>query len=842
MRVPLILALVLAAVLPCGAARAQAPTPPAAPTPSTTTPPAAPAPATSAAPTAPQAIPAPDIVRRSEEVAARLRGLEETPAQRAEIETIERRLPAVAEDARSRVDPTLKALAATPSSGMLDNFVSPLLAARALLNGWAATLSRHATQVESDLAELGAQRAAWQATRTEARRTGAPTAVVGRVEATLDSLSGAEATLKTRRAHVLLLQDRVSQETEGVENLLARISAAREASERQLLSRDSPPIWQAVRNLDALREVPARVHQWLDEDSATLRRFGQSHGAQIVLHALLWITLSVGFHLVRRRVPAKVDADPRLTEASRLFRYPFAMALLLALFLSPSFYGVLPRPVRTLLFLIGVFPVLRVYTVLAPRSLQPSFVALTVFFVIERLDDVAEVVPLFNQLVFLAEMLVAITLIVALLFSYRRQPDESPLHLARAVAMLMLAAMACGFLLGAIGYTRLGRLLGSGALSVGYYAMLLQALFRVTQALLTYALRVGPLTYLRLVHQNRLLIERRLGRILWWLSVAGWVLLVLANLGLIWKAKALTGALFGLTLTRGNLNLSVGDIAAFALTVWLSFLVSRLIRFVLEEDVFPRLPLARGVPNMVSTLLHYSILLLGLILAIAAMGMDLTRVTILVSAFGVGIGFGLQAVVNNFVSGLILLVERSIQVGDVIQVGDLSGEVRSIGIRASMVRTGEGGDVIVPNGTLATERVINWTLSDRTRRVDLRLRVPFGADPERVLNLLKDVCANHSGVLRDPAPLVFFNGTGDNGLLFDVWAWTPRIEDSIALRNSLGLDVLAAFKEAGIEAPVPRLEIRMPEGTAAALDLRGPGAPAPPRGPGATPGPAPPAS
>jgi small-conductance mechanosensitive channel len=111
-----------------------------------------------------------------------------------------------------------------------------------------------------------------------------------------------------------------------------------------------------------------------------------------------------------------------------------------------------------------------------------------------------------------------------------------------------------------------------------------------------------------------------------------------------------------------------------------------------------------------------------------------------------------------------------------------------------------------------------------------------------VLNLLKDVCANHSGVLRDPAPLVFFNGTGDNGLLFDVWAWTPRIEDSIALRNSLGLDVLAAFKEAGIEAPVPRLEIRMPEGTAAALDLRGPGAPAPPRGPGATPGPAQPAS
>ena len=102
---------------------------------------------------------------------------------------------------------------------------------------------------------------------------------------------------------------------------------------------------------------------------------------------------------------------------------------------------------------------------------------------------------------------------------------------------------------------------------------------------------------------------------------------------------------------------------AFALTVWLAFAVSRLIRFILEEDIYPRLPLARGVPNMVSTLLHYGILLVGFILAVAAMGVDLNRVTILARAFGVGIGFGLQTVVNNFVSGLILLVERSIRSG-----------------------------------------------------------------------------------------------------------------------------------------------------------------------------------
>jgi small-conductance mechanosensitive channel len=189
-------------------------------------------------------------------------------------------------------------------------------------------------------------------------------------------------------------------------------------------------------------------------------------------------------------------------------------------------------------------------------------------------------------------------------------------------------------------------------------------------------------------------------------------------------------------------------------------------------------------------------------------------VTILVGAFGVGIGFGLQAVVNNFVSGLILLVERSIQVGDVIQVGEFSGEVRSIGMRASMVRTAEGGDVIVPNGFLATERVTNWTLTDRVRRVDLHLRVAFGADAERVLALLREVCANHPGVLRDPEPLVFFNGLGDNGLLFEIYAWTPRIEDALILKNSLGLAVLDALRDAGIEIPVPQRDVRLRDGGA----------------------------
>ena len=157
--------------------------------------------------------------------------------------------------------------------------------------------------------------------------------------------------------------------------------------------------------------------------------------------------------------------------------------------------------------------------------------------------------------------------------------------------------------------------------------------------------------------------------------------------------------------------------------MWLAYLVSAFIRFALSEDVYPRTRLTRGISYAISSLLNYVIIALGLLLALGALGLDLTKVTILAGAFGVGIGFGLQSIVNNFVSGLILLFERPVHVGDIVEVGTTSGEVARIGIRASTLRTWQGAEVIVPNAQLVTERVTNWTLSDRTRRIDLRVGV-----------------------------------------------------------------------------------------------------------------------
>ena len=220
---------------------------------------------------------------------------------------------------------------------------------------------------------------------------------------------------------------------------------------------------------------------------------------------------------------------------------------------------------------------------------------------------------------------------------------------------------------------------------------------------------------------------------------------------LITTASAALNANIGI----GSLSVSLGGILAFLIAIWASFLISKFLRFLLEEDVYQYFLLAGGVPHAISTLLHYLILLVGFFIALGALGIDLTKITILAGAFSVGIGFGLQNVINNFVSGLILLFERPIKIGDVIEVGGKLGEVRRIGIRASVIRAADGSEVIVPNGSLISNQVTNWTLSDRGRAVDISVSVAGGSNVARVKELLKSTAAANPDVVKKPAPQVY---------------------------------------------------------------------------------------
>jgi small-conductance mechanosensitive channel len=203
------------------------------------------------------------------------------------------------------------------------------------------------------------------------------------------------------------------------------------------------------------------------------------------------------------------------------------------------------------------------------------------------------------------------------------------------------------------------------------------------------------------------------------------------------------------------------------------------------------------------------ILTLGFLLALGAIGLDLTKVTILAGAFGVGLGFGLQSIVNNFVSGLILLFERPIRVGDIVEVGDLVGEVSRIGIRASTVRTYQGADIIVPNAQLVTERVTNWTASDRRRRIEIAVGVDYRSAPEKVVEVLEGVARAHPEILKQPMPQAVFRAFGESAMSFELRAWTNHIERWTTIQTELAMGVHAALRDAGMTIPFPQREVRL---------------------------------
>jgi small-conductance mechanosensitive channel len=359
----------------------------------------------------------------------------------------------------------------------------------------------------------------------------------------------------------------------------------------------------------------------------------------------------------------------------------------------------------------------------------------------------------------------------------------------RVIALLGVVLLPAAAFADVFGYVDLGYLTGMIFLRNVYIAALLYTVVRILEGLIIIALEMQPLASLRVVSLHRELLKQRSSVVLQFLAVFLWLRLLLGFFGLVAPLMAALRAALTASLTIGSLSISLGSVLAFLLAIWASVLVSRFVRFGLEEDVYGHLALERGIPYAISTMLHYAILLLGFFLALGALGIDLTKITILAGAFSVGVGFGLQNVINNFVSGLILLFERPINIGDIIEVGGNIGEVRRIGIRASIIRTTNGSEVIVPNGLLISGQVTNWTLSDRGRAVEVSVSVAASADLHHVADLLKRIATDHPDVAKEPPPQVHVVSITATAAAFQVRVWTERNEAWAQVRSDLSVAI-----------------------------------------------------
>jgi len=247
---------------------------------------------------------------------------------------------------------------------------------------------------------------------------------------------------------------------------------------------------------------------------------------------------------------------------------------------------------------------------------------------------------------------------------------------------------------------------------------------------------------------------------------------------------------------------------ALVITV-ITIVASRNIPGALELTILQRLPIEPGGRYAIKTLSQYAIVLIGLIVAFNLIGLGWSQVQWLVAAVGVGLGFGLQEIFANFVSGLILLFERPIRVGDIVTIGDVSGIVTRIRIRATTVRDWDRKELIVPNKEFITGRLLNWTLTDPMNRIVINVGVAYGSDTERARELLLKVADDHPVVLKDPGPLATFEGFGDSTLNLVLRCFLPDLANRLATIHELHTAVDRAFREAGIEIAFPQRDLHL---------------------------------
>jgi len=258
----------------------------------------------------------------------------------------------------------------------------------------------------------------------------------------------------------------------------------------------------------------------------------------------------------------------------------------------------------------------------------------------------------------------------------------------------------------------------------------------------------------------------------------------------------------------GGSPVTLWTILQLVLLVVLLFYVSGKLRTLLVNRVLTRME--PGARQATGSIFRYTVIAIGFVVILQTSGIDLTALNVLAGAIGIGVGFGLQNIINNFISGLIILFERPIKVGDRIVVGNVEGDVVHIGGRSTTVVTNDNISIIVPNSRFITEDVINWSHNDRKVRFKIPVSVAYGTDIDLVERLLLEVADSTADILKDPPPGTRLMEFGDSGLEFELRVWsTTLIHRKGVLISRLNSAIYRSFVKHGIEIPYPRRDIHL---------------------------------
>ncbi|MFO0681029.1 MAG: mechanosensitive ion channel [Sandaracinus sp.] len=688
-------------------------------------------------------------------------------------------------------------------------------AIRDQLTEWQDQLSERSTEVEGAHSHLVELRRTWRALRDAVAATGDPNDPrVPRITASLDEVRSLVRDLDREREIVQGLEDRVSVLQLTADDVNDDLRAALDAYRERLHVRDRPPLWQGLGEDQLDDDEPA----WSAHLAAQARLLSEQAPGVLRL-AIAWVVLALCLAWARRRVRGWEGASD-LGRWKRAVERPVVASLLLVLFASRVFVPHAPVVFGDVVSVLILLPLALSMDLVLPASSRPAVALVAAYVLVDRVEGtLADGLAARRALILVESIVLAVALAA---WAWRAPAEEGVLRWLRRLALAAALTLAAAVVANVLGYAFLATVLVRGTAIALEGTLSLTVVGASIDALARLALHGDLLSRSHGVRLHRTLIESRLERGIVVAFVLAWVALVLGAYGLASPFFGWLEDVLHAHRTFGTLDLTLGEISAAAIVLAISWVLTRFVLFVLELDVLPRLALEAGVGGAIAGLTRYVLFGTGILLTLATLGIDADQIALVAGALGVGVGFGLQGIVANFIAGLVLMIERPVRLGDRIEIGALAGKVQRIGLRSSTVRGDDGSEVIVPNEKLMNSEVVNWTFSDRRNRVQIPVGVGYGSDTTKVLEILTSTVRGHAEVLTaahgagDPA--VLFTGFGASSLDFVVRFWTEQ-DQSARVKSEVGLRILEALAAANVEIPFPQQDVRvvsLPEPQAAA--------------------------
>ncbi|MDH3268765.1 MAG: mechanosensitive ion channel [Ignavibacteria bacterium] len=700
-------------------------------------------------------------------------------------------------------------------STTLKEFQQKWIANKKKINDWAGIVTSRTEKLDEAKKALLDTKEIWNRTYRYAREEKAPAELLNSIRELITALNITEKDLTKEINLSLSLQTKLSEQNIDVDLTMSKIESLLKEKERDVFSQNAPTIWESFSTVKDSTGLSVQFSKIWKSYLRTADEYIENNKDRIIEDFILFLFFLIIIYTLRFFSKNIKEKDEKESLALKLLERPISTAILVFLLFTLILYEDAPEIFLNILRILVVLPLLRVLIhILKPVLTIPLFYFCGLIIVQQFMRSAGSGTPVERALLFVITILTLIGLLWFILKKVPTKAFEKIVDQSRAmfISKLLLLMMGLAFVANVLGYIMLGVVIVNGILNSTYGIIFIVTAALALNALIIISLQTKPLQKFNVVRNQAIKIKSTTAKIIkvvvfiWSLSiilnnffirdeVIGWLE---GTLGKVWEI--------------GNLNISIGNILLFFISIWLAVQIARFVRFILEGDVLPRLNLARGVPGAISSIMTYLIIGFGIIIAMITAGIDLSSFALLAGALGVGIGFGLQDIVRNFISGLILIFERPIQIGDAVQVDDISGRVLKIGIRSSIIKTWQGAEVIVPNGNLISNKLVNWTLSDQLRRIDIKTGVSYGTDVKLVMQTLLMCATDHQQILTKPSPYVLFNDFAESYLEFELRCWTSNYTDWIFIKSEIMVAIDEAFAKEEIIIPFPQRDLHLKSG------------------------------